>query len=190
MASLGLERPSLDPRGPPVRSSVRGNRGSRLAMTNRADEGATPATEPGSPLGQVDIAGMLTGAGHALRVRVYFEDTDFSGSVYHASYLRFLERGRSDYLRLLGVHHTELASQGLVFAVRRMAIDFDRAARIDDVIEVRTEVEQLGGASVTLRQEVVRGAEFLVRATVTVALLSLDGRVKRFPASIRQALER
>jgi acyl-CoA thioester hydrolase len=134
------------------------------------------------------LSGILTSAGHALRVRVYFEDTDFSGAVYHASYLRFLERGRSDFLRLLGVHHTVLAADSLVFAVRRMAIEFDRPARIDDVVEVRTSVEELGGASVTLRQEIGRGADLLVRATVTVALLSLDGRVKRFPASIRQAL--
>ncbi|MGV8838987.1 MAG: tol-pal system-associated acyl-CoA thioesterase [Bauldia sp.] len=139
-------------------------------------------------IGEPELAGVLTSSGHALRVRVYFEDTDFSGSVYHASYLRFLERGRSDFLRLLGVHHTVLAAEGLVFAVRRMAIEFDRPARIDDVVEVRTEVEDLGGASVTLRQDVVRGADVVVRATVTVALLSLDGRVRRFPAAIRQAL--
>lgn len=140
-----------------------------------------PAADPA-------LSGVLHGEGHALRVRVYFEDTDFSGSVYHASYLRFLERGRSEFLRLLGVHHTLLAADGLVFAVRRMAIEFDRPARIDDVVEVRTSVEDLGGASVTLRQEIGRGADLLVRATVTVALLSLEGRVRRFPASIRQAL--
>ncbi|MCW5713684.1 MAG: tol-pal system-associated acyl-CoA thioesterase [Bauldia sp.] len=135
-----------------------------------------------------DLAGALTAEGHTLRIRVYFEDTDFSGSVYHASYLRFLERGRSDFLRLLGVHHTALAADGLVFAVRRMTIEFDRPARIDDVVEVRTSVEELGGASVTLRQGIARGADMLIRATVTVALLSLDGRVKRFPAAIRQVL--
>lgn len=155
-------------------------------MTDGSEEGRRPeATSQ-----HAELAGVLTETGHSLRVRVYFEDTDFSGSVYHASYLRFLERGRSDYLRLLGVHHTALASEGLVFAVRRMAIDFDRAARIDDVVEVRSSVGELGGASVTLLQEIVRGEALLVRATVTVALLSLDGRVKRFPASIRQALAR
>lgn len=149
------------------------------------------AEHPSTGLQQATIVGLsgnLTPAGHALPVRVYFEDTDFSGSVYHASYLRFLERGRSDFLRLLGVHHTALAADGLVFAVRRMAIEFDRPARIDDVVQIRTSVEDLGGASVTLHQEIGRGADVLVRATVTVALLSLDGRVKRFPASIRQAL--
>ncbi|MCC6736722.1 MAG: tol-pal system-associated acyl-CoA thioesterase [Bauldia sp.] len=135
-----------------------------------------------------ELAGILASAGHSLRVRVYFEDTDFSGSVYHASYLRFLERGRSDFLRLLGVHHTVLAAEGLVFAVRRMAIEFDGPARIDDVVAVRTAVEELGGASVTLRQEIARGDDVLVRATVTVALLSREGRVRRFPAAIRQAL--
>ena len=140
--------------------------------------------------GGTELSGALTEAGHALLVRVYFEDTDFSGSVYHASYLRFLERGRSDFLRLLGVHHTVLAAESLVFAVRRMTIEFDRPARIDDVVEVRTEVEELGGASVTLRQAIFSGEDALVRASVTVALLSLDGRVKRFPAAIRQALAR
>ena len=148
-----------------------------------------PSTGPEDAADAV-LSGILTPSGHGLRVRVYFEDTDFSGSVYHASYLRFLERGRSDFLRLLGVHHTVLAADGLVFAVRRMAIEFDRPARIDDVVEVRTSVEELGGASVTLRQGIVRGADVLLRATVTVALLSLDGRVKRFPASIRQVLDR
>lgn len=135
-----------------------------------------------------ELAGTLTPTGHALRIRVYFEDTDFSGAVYHASYLRFLERGRSDFLRLLGVWHHALAKDDLVFAVRRMAIDFDRPARIDDVVEVRTAVEELGGASVVLRQAIVRGEDTLIRAMVTVALLGSDGRVKRFPAAIRAAL--
>ncbi|HSG94677.1 MAG TPA: thioesterase family protein, partial [Afifellaceae bacterium] len=75
-----------------------------------------------------ELAGQLTESGHELRQRVYFEDTDFSGLVYHARYLHFFERGRSDYLRLLGVHHNELAAVGLVFAVKTMTLDFKRPA--------------------------------------------------------------
>ena len=85
------------------------------------------------------IAGRLTDGGHELRQRVYFEDTDFSGRVYHARYLQFLERGRSDYLRLLGIHHRELAEDGLSFAVSRMEIDFRRPATIDDLLTIGTD---------------------------------------------------
>ncbi|MGD9739201.1 MAG: tol-pal system-associated acyl-CoA thioesterase [Bauldia sp.] len=135
-----------------------------------------------------DLAGRLDGSGHVLPIRVYFEDTDFSGAVYHASYLRFLERGRSDFLRLIGVHHRPLAEEGLVFAVRHLAISFERAARIDDVLEVRTGVADLGGARVVLRQAIQRDGDLVTSAEVTVALLSADGRPKRFPATLRQLL--
>ena len=88
--------------------------------------------------------------GHELLQRVYFEDTDFSGRVYHARYLHFMERGRSDYLRLLGIHHRELAAEGLAFAVRRMEIDFLRPAAIDDVLTIRTAALGVGGARIVL----------------------------------------
>ena len=134
-----------------------------------------------------DIAGRLTADRHELVQRVYFEDTDFSGVVYYARYLHFLERGRSDYLRLLGIHHLELAAAGLAFAVRRLSIDFLKPARIDDLMLVRSELEEMGGARLLLSQSIWRGADRLVSAKVTIALLDARGRPQRIPAAIRQA---
>jgi acyl-CoA thioester hydrolase len=134
------------------------------------------------------IAGRIIEAGHELVQRVYFEDTDFSGRVYHARYLHFMERGRSDYLRLLGVHHRVLADEGLVFAVRHIAIDFLKPASIDDVLTIRTAPVETRGARVVLAQDVRRGGEVLIRATVTVALIGANGRAVRLPPAIRAAL--
>jgi acyl-CoA thioester hydrolase len=136
-----------------------------------------------------DLAGRLTETGHVLHQRVYFEDTDFSGLVYHARYLHFLERGRSDWLRLLGVHHWELAAEGLAFAVRRMEIDFLRSARIDDVLAVETRKGEIGGARIVLRQSIRRDDGLLVEALVTVALLGPEGRPRRLPPHVRAAFE-
>jgi acyl-CoA thioester hydrolase len=136
------------------------------------------------------LAGRLTEDGHELLQRVYFEDTDFSGFVYHARYLHFLERGRSDYLRLLGIHHAELAAQGLSFAVRRMAIEFVRPARIDDVLAIETRPGEIAGARLALRQTIRRGGAALAEAEVLVALVGRDGRPRRLPQALRQALGR
>jgi acyl-CoA thioester hydrolase len=134
-----------------------------------------------------DLAGRLVGDRHVLPVRVYYEDTDFSGVAYHGAYVRFLERGRSDFLRLLGVHQGALhGSDSVAFAVRSMTLDFPRAARIDDVLEVTTMVDEVGGATVTLGQRIARGDEVIVAASVRVALVG-DGRPRRLPASLRQA---
>jgi acyl-CoA thioester hydrolase len=135
------------------------------------------------------LAGVLTEAGHELRQRVYFEDTDFSGRVYHARYLHFMERGRSDYLRLLGIHHRELAAEGMAFAVRRMEVDFQKPAAIDDVLTIRTNPADVGGARIELAQEIWRGGERLVTAAVTVALIGPGGRALRLPPPIRAAFE-
>lgn len=135
-----------------------------------------------------DLAGRLTAAGHVLPVRVYFEDTDFSGAVYHASYLRFLERGRSDFLRLLGIAHRPLAAEGLAFAVRQMSISFDRAARIDDALEIQTFIVELGGARLILDQRVERAAETIATATVTVVIVGSEGRPHRLPPALRRLL--
>jgi acyl-CoA thioester hydrolase len=134
------------------------------------------------------ISGRLTDAGHELIQRVYFEDTDFSGRVYHARYLQFMERGRSDYLRLLGIHHRELAAEGRAFVVRHLAIDFLKPASIDDVLTVRTSTLGATGARVVLRQDVLRDGEALVAATVTVAVVGKDGRPAKIPRAIRDAL--
>jgi acyl-CoA thioester hydrolase len=140
------------------------------------------------------LAGRLVAGGHVLPVRVYYEDTDFSGFVYHASYLRFLERGRSDFLRLLGVEQGALfaeavaeAGGGFAFVVRSMQIDFLKPARIDDIVEVRTEHKEIAGASITLRQVVARGDEVLVEAEVKVACVS-GGKAQRIPAALRKAM--
>jgi acyl-CoA thioester hydrolase len=136
------------------------------------------------------LAGTLNDAGHELIQRVYFEDTDFSGRVYHARYLHFMERGRSDYLRLLGIHHQALAADGFAFAVRRMEIDFLRPAAIDDVLAIRSRALEVGGARLVLGQEVRRGDQLLVSANVTVALIGPGGRVVRLPGAVRAALRR
>lgn len=133
------------------------------------------------------ISGRLTSAGHELHQRVYFEDTDFSGRVYHARYLHFMERGRSDYLRLLGIHHRELVEKGLSFAVSRMEIQFLSPASIDDVVTVRTATRKTSGARVVLQQEILRGDERLVEATVTVALVGRKGRALRLPPDVLAA---
>ena len=133
------------------------------------------------------LAGRLIGAGHELLQRVYFEDTDFSGRVYHARYLHFMERGRSDYLRLLGMHHRELAAEGMAFTVRRMEIHFQKPAAIDDVLTIRTRPSHVGGARVELGQEIWRDGERLVTAAVTVALIGPSGRALRLPPAVRAA---
>lgn len=138
-----------------------------------------------------DLAGRLTPEGHVLPVRVYFEDTDFSGVVYHGAYIRFFERGRSDLVRVLGVTHTELAEDDdrpAAFAVRRMTVDFLKPARIDDVLEVVTRASVLAGASITLAQTIRRGTETLVTAEVKVALVSPEGRALRIRGSLRERL--
>ncbi|MGQ7794150.1 YbgC/FadM family acyl-CoA thioesterase [Faunimonas sp. B44] len=131
------------------------------------------------------LAGRLTQAGHELDQRVYFEDTDFSGLVYHARYLHFMERGRSDYLRLLGIHHAALAESGQAFAVRRMEIDFLKPARIDDVLTIRTIPRGCGGARLWLDQEVRCRGESLVTAALMLALLGPSGRPMRMPPALR-----
>lgn len=126
--------------------------------------------------------------GHRLEIRVYYEDTDFSGNVYHAQYLKFFERGRTEYLRARGVRHAELAKDGFVFAVTHMEIFFDAAAHIDDLLTVETRLGIPGGARVVLDQTMRRDGTIVARAEVTVAMLNARGRPVRIPAAIRAAL--
>ena len=132
------------------------------------------------------IAGELTPFGHRIIARVYFADTDFSGVVYHARYLEFLERGRSDFLRLAGIHHTELAAgkhgEKLVWVVRRMEIDFKAPARIDDILTIETRTESLTKARIFMAQTISRGEALLVSARVEATIIGDNGRVRRFPA--------
>ncbi|MCP1550817.1 MULTISPECIES: tol-pal system-associated acyl-CoA thioesterase [Methylorubrum] len=126
---------------------------------------------------------------HRLPVRIYYEDTDFSGFVYHASYLRFMERGRTELLRTLAGDQSEMHAEGtgLVFVVRKMTLDFLKPARMDDWIDVLTWSSELRGASMHLAQEVRRGGETLVRAEVVVACVR-NGRAIRLPDGLRRAL--
>jgi acyl-CoA thioester hydrolase len=141
-----------------------------------------------------DLDGEMHGGRHVMRVRVYYEDTDFSGLVYHASYLRFMERGRTNHLRLLGANHralfeeTEKEAPGLAFVVRSMQIEFLKPARMDDVLEVVTVSAQVKGASIMLRQQVLRGGETLVDARVRVACVS-GGRARPIPKPLRMAMQ-
>jgi acyl-CoA thioester hydrolase len=146
----------------------------------------------GVPDAWPDLAGRIDGKSHVLAVRVYYEDTDFSGIVYHANYLRYCERGRSDFLRLIGVHHSELFAGDdrgarLGFAVTRMDTRFRGPARIDDVLEVRTVFEGLKGARFDLAQSVSRGGETLFEAELTAALVDGNGRPRRLPEAMRTA---
>jgi acyl-CoA thioester hydrolase len=125
-------------------------------------------------------------APHLFPVRVYYEDTDFSGAVYHASYLRFMERGRTEWLRGLGVAQSALAAQDLAFgfAVRHMSVDFRAPARMDDLLTVETRVARIGGASLDLVQRILRGDRLLVAAEVKIACLA-HGRPARLPQDLR-----
>ena len=143
-----------------------------------------------------DLAGRIIrdGAGprHVLPVRVYFEDTDAGGVVYHASFVRFAERGRTDFLRLLGTDARQLIDgsdkrEPAAFVVRRMQIDFFRPGRMDDLLEVETRVKELGGASVTLIQTIKRGDQRLVEAEVTVVLFCVSGKPQRLNEAVRRA---
>lgn len=139
------------------------------------------------------LAGSIGPDGvHRKLIRVYFEDTDFSGAVYHANYIKFCERGRTDCLRLMGIHHRALHEGdggGLVFVVRRMECDFLRPARIDDLLEVRTGCLEAGGARLVLGQRITRDETRLFEARVIVALIGADGRPRRFPPDLTSSFK-
>ena len=141
-----------------------------------------------------NLDGTLQDGRHVMPVRVYYEDTDFSALVYHANYLRYMERGRSNYLRLLGANQralfeeTEKEAPGFAFVVRSMTIEFFRPAHMDDVLHVITVPREIGGASITLSQRVERDGELLVEASVRVAFVS-KGKAQRIPKSLRLAME-
>jgi acyl-CoA thioester hydrolase len=123
-----------------------------------------------------------------LNLRVYYEDTDFSGRVYHASYLRFLERGRTEWLRARGFEQRRLADgAALVFAVRRLEIDYIKAALMDDLLAIETSVVAIGGASIDFQQSALRGEEKIAKALVNVVALS-NNRPVRLPKEVRARL--
>ena len=140
-----------------------------------------------------NLDGVLRDGRHVMPVRVYYEDTDFSGAVYHASYLRFMERGRTNYLRLLGADQRGLFEQtaqeapGFAFVVRSMQIEFLKPARMDDVLQIETVPDEVKGASIVLCQRVMRGQDVLIEARVRVAFVS-GGRARPIPKPLRIAM--
>jgi acyl-CoA thioester hydrolase len=139
---------------------------------------------------QSQLDGEIRDGRHHMQVRVYYEDTDFSGIVYHANYLRFMERGRTNHLRLMGAsqqalfEQAEVETPGFAFVVRSMQLDFLRPARMDDLLDVVTWPIVVKGASITLAQEVRRGNDVLVKAAVRVAFIC-GGRAQPIPKSLR-----
>jgi acyl-CoA thioester hydrolase len=144
-------------------------------------------------MGAISLDGEIHDGRHTLLVRVYYEDTDFTGIVYHANYLRFMERGRTNYLRLLGNDHralfeeTEQEMPGFAFVVRSMTIEFRKPARMDDVLAIITEPHEVKGASAIVRQRIMRGEDLLVEAQVRVAFVS-GGRARPIPKALRVAM--
>ena len=155
-------------------------------------------SDRGPPDRWPDVAGRLVTANdgarrHILPIRVYFEDTDFSGLVYHASYVRWCERGRSDYLRLIGSEHRALIEGGqgtepAAFVVRRMRLEFLKPARIDDILEVETRVLEAKDATLSLVQRVTRDGATLFEAEVLVVLVSVSGKPQRISQRLRTDL--
>ncbi|CAN5735023.1 tol-pal system-associated acyl-CoA thioesterase [soil metagenome] len=143
-----------------------------------------------SAASQAPTSGRIVGGQHVLPLRVYYEDTDAQGIVYYANWLRFLERGRTELLRLLGLEHSALrAEHGTHWVVRRCTIDYLKPARLDETVDVVTGCRELRGASIAMIQEARRGDELLVRAELLIACMSDAGRPMRIPADARAALE-
>jgi acyl-CoA thioester hydrolase len=134
-------------------------------------------------------AERASGRAHSMKLRVYYEDTDAAGIVYHANYLKFAERGRTEMLRALGFAHSGIVKDtGILFTVRRLAADYRLPARLDDALTVETMVGDIGGATLRLDQEIRRDDDVLVALDVLVACVGQDGRPRRVPAGLRAAL--
>jgi acyl-CoA thioester hydrolase len=140
------------------------------------------------------LDGHIRDGKHYMRIRVYYEDTDFTGLVYHANYLRFMERGRSNYLRLLGADQRALFDEaeseapGFAFVVRAMQLEFLKPAHMDEVLDIVTRPLEVRGASITLHQEVRRGDVLLLDAKVKVAFVS-GGQARPIPKALRLAMK-
>jgi acyl-CoA thioester hydrolase len=135
------------------------------------------------------VSAVCTGIAHTLAVHVYYEDTDAAGMVYHANYLKFAERGRSEMLRSLGFGHRRLGSEdGVGFAVRRCSIDYLAPARLEDALTVDTTLEGVGAATLQVHQQIRRDGELLADLDILVACVGHDGRPRRLPSALRAAL--
>ena len=135
-------------------------------------------------------SGWLEGREHVLPVRIYYEDTDFTGMVYHANYLRYFERGRSDFFRLAGISHTALLAlpEPTAFTLVRLELDFKRAARIDDALWVRTAYDEVRGARLMVSQRIVRGDDLIAQARMQAVCINLAGRAIRPPPTMVEQL--
>lgn len=123
---------------------------------------------------------------HSFPVRVYYEDTDMAGIVYHANYLKFIERARSDWVKEQGLDQNAMREEGIVFVVRRIECDYLAPAKYDDALEVRTSVKAMTGVRLVMIQEVLRGQEVLFRAEVTAVCATLEGQPSRLPEGLRK----
>jgi len=140
-----------------------------------------------------DLPGMgyFKGREHYYPIRVFYEDTDFSGVVYYANYLRFLERARSSYFRLAGIGHAELLEQDipLAFVIRKINLDYKRSARIDDVLLVMTTYDTFRGARLMVTQKIFRGEDLVLTADSEAACIDLSGRPRRAPKEMIEKLK-
>jgi acyl-CoA thioester hydrolase len=134
--------------------------------------------------------GRFDGETHILPLRVYYEDTDVSGIVYHANYLRFMERGRSEFLRLAGIHHMVMLAndEPIAWTIRRIEVDYAKPARLDDDIEVHTRYLAITGARMTASQWVKRAGTDLVTAKLEAAIITMTGKPRRIPVDVKVKL--
>jgi len=137
------------------------------------------------------LDGRFEGKTFVLPIRIYFEDTDLSGIVYHANYLRFMERARTEYFRAFGGTQTNLSQQAepIAWALRKLSIEYLRPARIDDVVEVHTLARALTGARLTADQTIFCQGDVLTRGTVEACLITLNGKPRRIPAELREKFQ-
>jgi acyl-CoA thioester hydrolase len=139
--------------------------------------------------GPAPDGGVMRDGVHVFPVRVYYEYTDAGGIVYHADYLRFAERARTEMMRLFGLNHLDLMAQsGVTFAVAHCEMTFHRPARLDDLLTVETRLTEVGGASMRLRQDIRRAADLLVGLRLRLAMMTPEGRAGRIPQGLRQTL--
>ncbi len=138
------------------------------------------------------MAGEILGDEHRLKIRVYYEDTDFTGVVYHANYLRYFERGRSDFLRLLGVHHHRLAELDppLAFAVAQINVRYKATARIDDILTVSTRLAAAKGAQFFIDQAISRDGTLIAGARLDIVCIDGQGRPRRMPRDLAEVINR
>ncbi|WP_171173534.1 tol-pal system-associated acyl-CoA thioesterase [Ruegeria sp. HKCCD8929] len=125
---------------------------------------------------------------HVFPVRVYYEDTDMGGIVYHANYLRYIERARSDWVRQLGNDQNAMRDAGIVWVVRKIEAEYLATAKFDDELVIETEMAAISGARLTMAQLVRRGDTEVFRATVTAVCINAEGKPVRLPAEIRALL--